>query len=93
MRATRSCCGNRLARASKSKSAADAVEWFSAAGTFGLLKLVNVLLPIKADEREEGLGLDVSQHGEEAYGSGEGAILVLSGPKAEKGLPLGQPAA
>ena len=27
--------------------------------------------------RDEGLGLDVSQHGEEAYARGEGAILVL----------------
>jgi len=53
---------------------------FSAAGTFVLLKLVNVLVPIKASSREEGLGLDVSQHGEEAYGSGEGAILVLPPP-------------
>ncbi|HTS02011.1 MAG TPA: ammonium transporter, partial [Thermoanaerobaculia bacterium] len=53
---------------------------FSAAGTFVLLKLVNLAVPIKASAREEGLGLDVSQHGEEAYGSGEGAILVLPPP-------------
>ncbi len=33
------------------------------------------------DAREEGLGLDVSQHGEEAYARGEGAILVL--PRAD----------
>ena len=32
---------------------------------------------LRATAREEGLGLDVTQHGEEAYGSGEGAILVL----------------
>jgi Amt family ammonium transporter len=53
---------------------------FSAAGTFVLLKLVNLVVPIKASARDEGLGLDVSQHGEEAYGSGEGAILVLPTP-------------
>ncbi len=64
---------------------------FSAAGTFVLLKLVNLLVPIKASARDEGLGLDVSQHGEEAYGSGEGAILVLSASPAAQGLPLGVP--
>ena len=31
----------------------------------------------RAGAREEGLGLDVTQHGEEAYARGEGAILVL----------------
>ncbi len=55
---------------------------FSAAATYALLKLVNVVVPIKVKAREEGLGLDVSQHGEEAYSSGEGAILVL--PPAEE---------
>ena len=29
--------------------------------------------------REEGLGLDFTQHGEEAYSRGEGAILLLDG--------------
>ncbi|HEX7529482.1 MAG TPA: ammonium transporter [Thermoanaerobaculia bacterium] len=61
---------------------------YSAAGTFVLLKLVNLLVPIKVGARDEGLGLDVSQHGEEAYGSGEGAILVLPGPKSASRLPL-----
>ena len=27
--------------------------------------------------RAEGLGLDVTQHGEEAYSTGEGSILVM----------------
>jgi ammonium transporter, Amt family len=52
---------------------------FSATGTYVLLRLVNVVIPIKVGSRDEGLGLDVSQHGEEAYTSGEGAILVLPG--------------
>jgi len=50
----------------------------SALGTFALLKLVSLLTPLRADPREEGVGLDVTQHGEEAYTSGEGAILLLS---------------
>ncbi|HQR66346.1 MAG TPA: ammonia channel protein, partial [Thermoanaerobaculia bacterium] len=50
---------------------------FSGVGTFLLLKVVNVVIPIKVGARDEGLGLDVTQHGEEAYTSGEGAILIL----------------
>jgi Amt family ammonium transporter len=50
---------------------------FSAGGTYALLKLVAVVAPLRTAPKEEGLGLDVSQHGEEAYTHGEGAILVL----------------
>ncbi|PYQ55417.1 MAG: ammonia channel protein [Acidobacteria bacterium] len=50
---------------------------YSAAGTFVLLKLVALVAPLRAATREEGLGLDVTQHGEEAYAAAEGAILVL----------------
>ena len=44
--------------------------------TFLLLKLVGALMPLRATEREESLGMDLVAHGEEAYASGEGAILV-----------------
>jgi Amt family ammonium transporter len=51
---------------------------FSGSLTFLLLKLLALAVPLKADQGEEGQGLDVTQHGEEAYASGEGALLVLS---------------
>jgi Amt family ammonium transporter len=50
---------------------------YSGVATFVLLKLIGLVMPIKASANEEGLGMDISQHGEEAYGSGEGAILIL----------------
>jgi ammonium transporter, Amt family len=50
---------------------------FSGTGTFLLLKLIGLFTPLRVATREEGLGLDVSQHGEEAYARDEGAILVL----------------
>jgi Amt family ammonium transporter len=50
---------------------------YSGVGTFALLKLVALVAPLRAAVREEGLGLDVTQHGEEAYAAAEGAILVL----------------
>ena len=50
---------------------------YSAVGTFAVLKVIGLLTPLRTSSREEGLGLDVSEHGEEAYSHGEGAILVL----------------
>jgi Amt family ammonium transporter len=50
---------------------------FSGVMTFVLLKLVALFAPLRVSTRAEGLGLDVSQHGEEAYAHDEGAILVL----------------
>jgi Amt family ammonium transporter len=50
---------------------------YSGIGTFLLLKLIGAVVPLRAPNMEEGLGMDVSQHGEEAYADGEGAILVL----------------
>lgn len=50
---------------------------FTALVTFALLKLVAVFAALKATPAEEGQGLDFSQHGEEAYASGDGALLLL----------------
>jgi len=50
---------------------------YSAVATFVVLKVVGALVLLRADRLDEGLGLDVSQHGEEAYAEGEGAILIL----------------
>ena len=45
--------------------------------TFVILKLIGAVSILRAESRAEGLGMDVTQHGEEAYTSGEGSILVL----------------
>jgi ammonium transporter, Amt family len=44
--------------------------------TFALLKLIGFVMPLRAGDRDEAIGMDVSQHGEEAYVTGEGAILI-----------------
>jgi Amt family ammonium transporter len=56
--------------------AALAAPAYAFCGTFLLLKLMGLVARIRVHERDEGQGLDVSQHGEEAYTHGEGAILV-----------------
>ena len=68
-----------------------AVALYSAGATWGILKVVALFARVRATAREEGLGLDVTQHGEEAYTSGEGAILVLPeahGPAASLSEPV-----
>ncbi|HWH45292.1 MAG TPA: ammonium transporter [Thermoleophilaceae bacterium] len=45
--------------------------------TYILLRVLGALMPLRATEREEAIGMDVTQHGEEAYVTGEGAILVV----------------
>ncbi len=61
---------------------------YSGGASFVLLKIVNLVAPLRADTGEEGFGMDVSQHGEEAYADGEGAILVLP----EHGVSSARPA-
>jgi Amt family ammonium transporter len=53
--------------------------------TYLLLRVIGLVMPLRATERQEALGMDVVQHGEEAYATGEGAILVTpeSGVEAE----------
>ncbi len=44
--------------------------------TYILLRIVGFIMPLRASAQEEGQGMDVIYHGEEAYATGEGAILV-----------------
>jgi Amt family ammonium transporter len=56
--------------------AAIAAPIYAFGATFLLLKLMMLVMPLRATEREEALGMDIVQHGEEAYVTGEGAILI-----------------
>jgi Amt family ammonium transporter len=58
--------------------------------TFVLLRLIGLLTPLRATEREEALGMDIVQHGEEAYATGEGAILVSTEAAVEAAVPVAQ---
>ncbi|HEY7455977.1 MAG TPA: ammonium transporter [Solirubrobacterales bacterium] len=57
--------------------------------TFILLKLVGAVMPLRASEHDEAVGMDVVYHGEEAYASGEGAILVR--PESDGELLVADP--
>ncbi|HEU4978151.1 MAG TPA: ammonium transporter [Solirubrobacteraceae bacterium] len=68
--------------------AAVAAPAYAFAATFALLKLIGLFVPLRASEREEAIGMDVISHGEEAYASGEGAILVEPDGPAHAGERL-----
>ena len=69
--------GGNPALVGKQALAIAAAAALSAAGTFVILKAIALVSPLRAPEREQGVGLDVALHGEEAYTRGEGAMLVL----------------
>lgn len=50
---------------------------YSGVASFALLKAISLFAKLRVDERDEARGLDVPLHGEQAQGSGEGAILVI----------------
>ena len=54
-----------------------AVFVYSAGMTVVILKAIGLVSPIRVTEREEGMGMDIVNHGEGAYTTGEGALLLL----------------
>ena len=69
--------------------AALAAPAYAFGATYLLLRAIGAVMPLRASAREEAQGMDVVQHGEEAYVTGEGAILVVP----EDGGPVGVPVA
>jgi Amt family ammonium transporter len=59
--------------------------------TFILLKAIGAVMPLRATDREEAMGMDVVQHGEEAYVTGEGAILLLPDDHEKVAVPVADP--
>jgi Amt family ammonium transporter len=57
---------------------------YSGVGTFVLLKAISVIVPLRVNENDESTGLDVSQHGEEAYMHAQGSATALE--RSESGV-------
>ncbi|PYR79411.1 MAG: ammonia channel protein [Acidobacteria bacterium] len=53
---------------------------YSGVMTFVLLKLIGAVVPLRADAADESSGLDVTQHGEEAYVHAEGSTSMMASP-------------
>jgi Amt family ammonium transporter len=56
--------------------------------TYLLLRLIGLVMPLRGVDRDEALGMDVIHHGEEAYATGEGAILVSPESGVEEPVPV-----
>jgi Amt family ammonium transporter len=59
--------------------------------TYLLLRGIAFVTSLRGAERDEALGMDLIHHGEEAYASGEGAILVTPEDGGEPPVPVAQP--
>jgi ammonium transporter, Amt family len=66
------------------------VPVYAAAMTFLILKAIALVMPLRATDPEQALGMDIVQHGEEAYATGEGAILVNPPDGADR-VPVAGP--
>jgi ammonium transporter, Amt family len=71
--------------------AALAAPAYAFCATYLLLRLIGALTPRRGPERDEALGMDYVHHGEEAYATGEGAILVTTEAGVEEDVPVAQP--
>ena len=50
---------------------------YSGVATAVLLKVIGLAVPLRSHGRDEAIGMDITQHGEEAYTHGEGAVLLV----------------
>jgi Amt family ammonium transporter len=59
--------------------------------TWLILRVMGAFMPLRASDRDEAIGMDVLEHGEEAYASGEGAILLTPEAGIEEPVPVADP--
>jgi len=65
--------------------AAVAAPVYAFFATLLLLKVIGAITPLRGPDKEEAIGMDIIHHGEEAYATGEGAMLILpEGPVEEE---------
>jgi Amt family ammonium transporter len=64
---------------------------YSAIVSFILLKLIGLVMPLRASSEDEGAGLDITEHGEEAYLGVGGASPAMHMDEAVTRQPALQP--
>ncbi|HEV3483878.1 MAG TPA: hypothetical protein VG106_00615, partial [Vicinamibacterales bacterium] len=55
---------------------------YSGAASFALLKLISLVMPLRADHADETTGLDLTLHGEEAYIHDAGFRTMVEAPES-----------
>ena len=71
--------------------AALAAPAYAFVATYVLLRVIGPLMPLRGRSARRRLGWTSSYHGEEAYPTGEGAILVSPEAGEEAPVPVAQP--
>jgi len=61
---------------------------YAFAATFVILRLMALVMPLRAGARAEAVGMDIVEHGEQAYMAGEGAILVTPDLTAQPAIAV-----
>jgi Amt family ammonium transporter len=71
--------------------AAAAAPVYAFGMTYGLLRAIGAVMPLRGSDHDEAVGMDVIHHGEEAYASGEGALLIRPESGTEEFLRVTEP--
>ncbi len=71
--------------------AAAAAPAYAFGMTYVLLRVLGALMPLRGSDRDEAVGMDIVHHGEEAYVTGEGAILLNPEMGERETRPVAQP--
>src|SRR4051794_4121184 len=58
--------------------------------TYVLLRALGAVMPLRGADHDEAVGMDVIHHGEEAYVTGEGAILITPDGSVEEALAVAE---
>ena len=69
----------------------DAAPAYAFGMTYVLLRVLGALMPLRGSDRDEAVGMDIFHHGEEAYITGEGAILIRPEAGEPEAKPVAQP--
>ncbi len=71
--------------------AALAAPAYAFTATYVLLRVIGAVMPLRGSDDEEAIGMDIVHHGEEAYATGEGALLIRADFPDEEKVPVGDP--
>ena len=63
---------------------------YSGAMSFVLLKLIGAVMPLRADAADQNVGLDLTEHGEEAYVHADGSSAVIHRSTSDESGIVGQ---
>ncbi|MEJ7797723.1 MAG: ammonium transporter [Solirubrobacteraceae bacterium] len=72
--------------------AALAAPAYAFGATYLLLRVIAVFTPLRGTAHDEAVGMDIVHHGEEAYATGEGALLITPEAGVEEERAVRQPA-